>query len=239
MAVESAARHSAEEVTFRLQGAMAKIVEEVETLRPLVADVDSTDARSVLGTDAATQRAMRKLLTLAVKYRSVRSTQASAAAVSRPPRKLSEHAYFERPERWRGGQDDQIGKLLHAVSCGPVVRTGPEEAAALREIADRRRVDAPTPRIKSFAWPRATTASNHIPIGRTASGVPRSRSRVGRMAGRLSPRGAGLPLPGSPGQPPGCGASCRDRRPARAGGRDRVRDGSAAVVGAQYTAACR
>lgn len=122
LAVESAARHSAEEVTFRLQGAMAKIVEEVETLRPLVADVDSTDARSVLGTDAATQRAMRKLLTLAVKYRSVRSTQASAAAVSRPPRQAQRARLLRATgamARRAGRSDRQVASRRELRAGGP------------------------------------------------------------------------------------------------------------------------
>jgi hypothetical protein len=150
LAVESAARRTAGQIESALQVAMAKLVEDVAPLRPLVDGIDATDARSVLRAGAESQKAMKKLLTLAVAYRSIRATQAAVAAVSRPPRKLTEHASFEAPERYHGPAGDDVGELLHNIACRPVIRTAAEEAAALREVADQRRREARVPKIPSF-----------------------------------------------------------------------------------------
>jgi hypothetical protein len=159
LAVESAARRTAGQIEAALAIAMAKLVEDVAPLRPLVAGIDATDARSVLRAGAESQKAMKKLLTLAVAYRSIRATQAAVAAVSRPPRRLTEYASFEEPERYRGSEGDDVGELLHNVSCRPVVRTASGEAAALQEVADQRRRDAPVPKIPSFRMAAANVGA--------------------------------------------------------------------------------
>jgi hypothetical protein len=63
---------------------------------------------------------------------------------------MGTYGQLQDPARWRGGEDDAIGRLIFDCEHQPWLPTAIEEAALTNAKANEARADAPKPAIPSF-----------------------------------------------------------------------------------------